>query len=550
MAITLPGISYLRGYDKPDIVGEFARGYQFGGGIADERDAKDALTKYVESLFGPQPAATQQQMAPSPRAVSAFAPGQDSGTRLINDSTAAATAATDPRLSAALERKMPSSTAPAGPDGAARQAMQFFVGKGYTPAQAAGIVGNLMHESGLNTGATNPGDGADGSNSIGVAQWNADRAKGLQTFAQQMGGNPNDLMTQLAYVEHELQGPESRTREALLAAQDPIAATKAFVGYERPQGWTPETPTAALGFGSRAKNAASLMGGDYQMAPQDPSSPSGAPIGSTASTAGLPDRETMLALFRNPTTRGFAQELVTAAQAGQAPPKPSGEMVKFLEAQANPAFAQFLRDNKDGTSVVVNNGGADDEFYKAGSKARGEQFAGIETAGYQAGAKLGQINRLEQLLESAPQGMEGAWKQFAGQFGVDSEGLDDIQAAQALLNKMVPEQRTPGSGPMSDADLALFKESMPRIVNQPGGNALIIQTLKGIALYEQEMGEIAGRVLNKEITPAQGRAEMAKVANPLDAFRTASQRGADDVPEGVPADVWAVMTPEERALWQ
>lgn len=201
-------------------------------------------------------------------------------------------------------------------------------------------------------------------------------------------------------------------------------------------------------------------------------------------------------------------------------------------------------------SVDVNNGGADDEFYKAGAKARGEQFAAIETAGYQAQTKVGQITRLEGLLASAPQGMEGAWKQLAGQVGINSEGLDDIQAAQALINKMVPEQRTPGSGPMSDADLALFKESMPRIINQPGGNTLIIQTLKGIAVYEQQMGEIAGQVLNKEITPAEGRAKMAAVTNPLDLFKTASSGGGGDaVPQGIDPEDWAVMTPEQKALW-
>lgn len=544
MAITLPGIGYLRGYEKPDVVGEFARGYQFGGGIADENDAKNALTKYVESLFGAQTAAAPQA---SPIGYGA-APGLDTGSRIINSDHAAATAATDPALSAALERKMPGSTAPAGPDGTARQAMQFFIGKGYTPPQAAGIVGNLMHESGLNTGALNPGDGADGSNSIGVAQWNGDRAAGLQAFAQQIGGDPNDLMTQLAYVDHELQGPESKTREALMQAQDPIAATKAFVGYERPQGWTPATPTSALGFGSRAKNAASLMGGDYQVPQDDPSSPSGAPVTSTASTAGLPDRETMLALFRNPLTRSFAAEMVKGKQTGA---NPTDDMREYSYAAAQGyqgSFADWQKTKSSDTNVTVNSGS--DDFYTAADKKRGEDFVATEVAGTKASSNLAQLNRLEQLLESTPQGLEGGWKGFVGQFGINSEGLDDIQAAQALINSMVPDQRVPGSGTMSDADLALFKASIPAIINQPGGNALIIQTLRGIAMYDQQIGQIATKVLDRTLTPAQGRAEMAKVANPLDAFKTASQQSADSPPEDVPADVWAVMTPEERALWQ
>ena len=201
-------------------------------------------------------------------------------------------------------------------------------------------------------------------------------------------------------------------------------------------------------------------------------------------------------------------------------------------------------------NVDVNNGGADDEFYKAAAKARGETFAGIEAAGIQAATKIGQINRLEQLLAGSPQGFEGGIKQFAGEFGIPTDGLDDIQSAQALINKMVPEQRTPGSGPMSDADLALFKQSLPRIINQPGGNELIIQTLRGIAVYEQQTGEIASKVLNHEMTPGEGREAMKAVKNPLELFRAsggAAEAGA--APEGIAPEEWAVMTPEERALW-
>lgn len=201
-------------------------------------------------------------------------------------------------------------------------------------------------------------------------------------------------------------------------------------------------------------------------------------------------------------------------------------------------------------NVDVNNGGADDEFYKAGAKVRGETFAGIEAAGIQAATKIGQINRLEQLLQSAPQGIEGGLKQVAGEFGIPTDGLNDIQAAQALINKMVPEQRTPGSGPMSDADLALFKQSLPRIINQEGGNDLVMQTLKGIAVYEQQTGDIASKVLNREMTPAEGRAAMETVQNPLELFRSGgSAAPSSAAPEGIDPEDWAVMTPEQRALW-
>lgn len=198
--------------------------------------------------------------------------------------------------------------------------------------------------------------------------------------------------------------------------------------------------------------------------------------------------------------------------------------------------------------TIINNGGADDEFYSAAAKARGQQFVDLETAGMNAQNSMGQISRLESLLSSSPQGMEGALKQFAGELGISTEGLDSIQSAQALINKLVPQQRQPGTGPMSDADLALFKQSLPRIINSPGGNAQIVQTLKGIAVYDQQMGDIASKVLNKELTPAQGREQMKALPNPLEMFR-GSDKAPGGAPEGVDPGVWAVMTPQEKALW-
>ena len=88
----------------------------------------------------------------------------------------------------------------AGAAGSERQALDFFTSKRWTPAQAAGIVGNLSRESGLRTGAVNRGDGSDGSDSIGLGQWNGQRAAALRAFAGAQGKSINDFGTQLAFV--------------------------------------------------------------------------------------------------------------------------------------------------------------------------------------------------------------------------------------------------------------------------------------------------------------------------------------------------------------
>lgn len=118
------------------------------------------------------------------------------------------------------------------------RAMGVLQSLGWTKEQAAGVVGNLVAESSLNTNALNPGDGSDGSDSIGVAQWNGSRAKALKDFAASKGTDWKDFDTQIAFIDHELRNsPSERAAfEALQKASDPKAAAEAMIQYERPRG--------------------------------------------------------------------------------------------------------------------------------------------------------------------------------------------------------------------------------------------------------------------------------------------------------------------------
>lgn len=154
----------------------------------------------------------------------------------------------------------------------ASRAMQFFQQQGWSPAQAAGIVGNLLGESNLNPGALNPGDGTDGSDSVGIGQWNGDRAAALKQFAEAQGGDWRDLDVQLAFVQHELETSESAAAQALRAAGDIDAATAAFVGFERPQGWSVGNPRGAHNYAGRlafAQQAAGQVPDYVQNLPAD-----------------------------------------------------------------------------------------------------------------------------------------------------------------------------------------------------------------------------------------------------------------------------------------
>jgi hypothetical protein len=119
-----------------------------------------------------------------------------------------------------------------GADGAgytenAAKAMKFFMDKGWSREQAAGIVGNLQQESGpnLNPRAVNKNDAGPGLHSYGIAQWNKERFENLKRFAKERGTSWDDFYTQLEFVHYELtQGEKKRVGEKLRKIKDAAEA--------------------------------------------------------------------------------------------------------------------------------------------------------------------------------------------------------------------------------------------------------------------------------------------------------------------------------------
>jgi len=138
----------------------------------------------------------------------------------------------------------------AGSSANADAAMKFFMSAGWTKEQAAGIVGNLQHESGskdLNTTAV-----GDGGKAKGIAQWHPDRQADFQRI---MG---KDVMSatleeQLRFVDWELKNTEKSAGDKLRAAASAAqAAQMVDQFYERSSGGA---------IANRIANANSLAGG-------------------------------------------------------------------------------------------------------------------------------------------------------------------------------------------------------------------------------------------------------------------------------------------------
>jgi len=205
----------------------------------------------------------------------------------------------------------------------------------------------------------------------------------------------------------------------------------------------------------------------------------------------------------------------------------------------NPGYFQQQLDlrRSSANNTTINNGEGN-KFYNTLDENNAKTFSGLSETGLQARSNLAQVDQLGKILETTPTGATAALKQAAGEYGINTEGLSDIQAATSLINKLVPAQRQPGSGSMSDQDLALFKQSLPRLINQPGSNATIVSTLKAISQYQIDQGAIADRVANREMTPAEARKAIADLPNPLAGFKPPAvgeeEKGWRNIPSNIP----------------
>jgi hypothetical protein len=119
----------------------------------------------------------------------------------------------------------------------AKYAYQYFINQGFTPEQAAGIVGNLQAESGPNLDDLyNPAGGGTGAR--GIAQWRGPRT---QEFVNRYGTTP-DLATldqQLDFITYEFNTTERKALNGVKGATTSAEAATAFDSlYERSGGDT------------------------------------------------------------------------------------------------------------------------------------------------------------------------------------------------------------------------------------------------------------------------------------------------------------------------
>ncbi len=131
------------------------------------------------------------------------------------------------------------------------QAMNILMQTGnYSKAQASGLLGHLMQESGLDPNAS-----GDGGLAKGIAQWHPDRqANMMDWFSKE--GMQNTFENQVKWVDQELRTKYPEVFANLKTAQTPAEAVRKSAAYEGFKGYdTPTEAKAAENYAERTRFA-------------------------------------------------------------------------------------------------------------------------------------------------------------------------------------------------------------------------------------------------------------------------------------------------------
>jgi hypothetical protein len=233
--------------------------------------------------------------------------------------------------------------------------------------------------------------------------------------------------------------------------------------------------------------------------------------------------EVAQAVANNP---GIASNVMSSVLAQRLKPTDAGFRVATPEeaAQYGAQAGQFDAEGRFYPTQKVEmtqEVGGKSKFTEAGQAQLAKDFGEMAAAGRDATSNLGKIRLLGDLLEEAGTGITAGFASRANQlFGVDFR-TNAAAAAEALISQLVPAQRPPGSGTISDADLALYKASLPSISGTPGGNKLIIQSMVAITEHNQKVGRIASKVLtDPNYSISQAEDDIAALPDPFAGVRS------------------------------
>lgn len=428
-------------------------------------------------------------------------------------------------------------------------------GLGLAKHQAAGVVGNLVNESGPDIPAWGPS--GDNGTAWGSAQWRGDRLTGLQRHASENGLDYKTPEAQQAWMRREFDTTENRAYKALMAATTPEEAARAFdQHYERSDGATRDKraasarqfyggapvdgPTAidqAMGrTGSRMNSYADENAGGALRPQQAPGA-----LNTMGYQPAQPTWLETLGQTLKDMAPGIAQDpdnknaLIKAAESGRKVAGAQGTWSTHIDPKTGLATQTHsltgqMRQYQAQPPQPEKNKQAE-AYEGATGKAFSEKNQKIQDDAVSSAAALSNIDTLRSALSNPEvyQGTGGdqiaALKKLGNStLGMDFKGVADADVATSLINKLTQESRQlnggmPGS--LSDKDLAFLKSANAGLDKTPEANQRILDIYAKLHTRNIEM--------NKErLAYTQGGRQLDEGFNQRLSSKWAAENAADN----------------------
>jgi len=180
---------------------------------------------------------------------------------------------------------------------------------------------------------------------------------------------------------------------------------------------------------------------------------------------------------------------------------------------------QLVYPGKASTEVNIGQKG-ETKFEEEAAKGQAKIFNDLLEGGATAKANLSSINELRNLGGKIGTGGSAALQGWLANNGVKvGPNVPQIEAYGAIIDKLTPAQRIPGSGATSDFDARMFKNSLPGLIRTPEGNEILYNTMEALERDKLARAEIAADVLTGTKTRAEGLRALQALPDPGAAFK-------------------------------
>lgn len=462
-------------------------------------------------------------------------------------------------------------SAPVAPNPTADAIRAGLIQRGLPANVADGFVMNMRDESGLNPGINEAAPIVPGSRGgFGLAQWTGPRRVGLENFAATTGRPVDGVDTQLDYLMSELKGPEAKAFQSIANTQTPNDAAVAIArDFLRPApenlerrvaqySGAPATSTSkptvnpaivqAMTSPYVSEQARNLAGMLFK-SNLDQQAKAADPLRQLQIKKAQSEVAPVEAPYKdadgNLVQKDAFGKVTVLAAADKAPTSVSE--YKYYRDNFQPSDTQqrpmdyatwsTAKARAAATNITNNVGDQETSFQKEAGKVQAQRFNDLVAEGQQAKQLMSDVSTLTDLGQKIGTGKAAEFKASVGPYaealGVPVKGLSDIQAYEAVVNRVAPTLRVKGSGAQSDMELKNFLKSLPSLGNTPEGNSIAATVMQGLQQNKVLASEIASKAINGEITRGEADKQLRNLPDPMQPYRDFT-KGRFEAPAGQP----------------